>query len=131
MPQLDLIQWLKDEIEKNPLLELKMPPLKSSDQELLQIPSQLSSHDYLMGQIRELFSSDADQIIAQELLGMLDDRGFIVEPLEKISILFNQPLEQIEWLVSKLQTLDPPGIFARNLQESLLIQMKAARTYLL
>ena len=130
MPQLDLIQWLKDEIEKNPLLELKMPPLKSSDQELLQIPSQLSSHDYLMGQIRELFSSDADQIIAQELLGMLDDRGFIVEPLEKISILFNQPLEQIEWLVSKLQTLDPPGIFARNLQESLLIQMKKLQEHI-
>ncbi|HSX26404.1 MAG TPA: RNA polymerase factor sigma-54 [Chlamydiales bacterium] len=134
MPQLELGQWLRGEIEKNPLLELK--PSSKSSPLLGDLPSPPRLHDHLMRQVRESFRSPLDQMIAEELLEHLDERGFLSAPLEKIATFFQKPLSHIEAALSILQTFDPPGICARNLQESLLLQLKAqgalhSPTYLL
>jgi RNA polymerase sigma-54 factor len=64
-----------------------------------------------MIQIRERFSDPTDLKKALELLGQLDERGYLASPCADSPIL------------SVLQSLDPPGIFARDLKECLLLQL--------
>lgn len=114
MPQLDLGQWLMDEIERNPLLELDSIRSKKRFEE--ELPSPITLHEHLLTQIRENFLSRKDQLIAEEFLEHLDEKGFFTGSLEMSS--------NFE-ILSVLQTFDPPGIFARNLQEALLLQLRA------
>lgn len=110
MPQLDLAQWLEHEIEKNPLL--KMDP-KSGKYPLEKEPvASITLHEHLTNQVREQFSHQEDRRIAFGLMELLDEKGFL-------------PLEVPEGpVLSVLQSFDPPGIFARNLRETLLLQLK-------
>jgi len=120
MPQLDLSQWLMGEIERNPLLELN--PVRTTKRFEVEIPAPISLHEHLHTQIRENFTEGKDRLIAEEFVGYLDEKGFLTCSIETISQLFNRPVERI---LTTLQTFDPPGIFARNLQEALLIQLCA------
>lgn len=111
MPQQDLAQWLLNEIEKNPLLELKDQKLKhrfAGD-----FPARVSLYDHLNAQIRDHFLEPRDRKIAISLMHQLDERGYLPASIENSRIL------------KALQTFDPPGIFARSIQESLLIQLRA------
>jgi len=117
MPQQELAQWLLNEIEKNPLLELNSNSVKKRFD--FDLPSTVTLYEHLLAQIRENFSDLKDQLLAEVILENLDERGFITTPLEEIS---PKPAEKV---LAILQTFNPPGIFARNLQECLLIQLRA------
>lgn len=123
MPQLELAQWLEEEIEKNPLLE-RLPskyfPLPPAE-----IAAPISLYEHLMLQVRDHFSSSEEQEVAKKMIEQLDEKGFCTTPLETIAVLLEKPLSQIEKIFSVMQTFDPPGIFARTLQEALLLQLKA------
>src|SRR5579872_2131941 len=67
MPQADLSQWLMEEIERNPLLQLtssegRSRPLPDESQ----LPSPTTLYDRLAQQIRERFSSPLDRMIAED-----------------------------------------------------------------
>lgn len=111
MSQLELSQYLQNEIEKNPLLELDPPRHKKRFE--FDLPALPTLHEHLQTQIRENFSSPKDRRMAADLVNHLDERGFLTLETADAKIL------------SVLQTFDPPGIFARNLQEALLLQLKA------
>lgn len=117
MSQQELGLWLHSEIEKNPLLELK--PLSSKKRFEGDVPSSPTLYEHLQNQIRENFSEPEDRLLAGVFLEQLDERGFIACPLDTIS---RKPVETVLFV---LQTFDPPGIFARNLQEAFLLQLKA------
>ncbi|HSX10412.1 MAG TPA: RNA polymerase factor sigma-54 [Chlamydiales bacterium] len=113
MPQMELGQWLLSEIEKNPLLELAEPCSKPRFD--AEIPAPITLHEHLMSQIRENFPSPRERLLAEEFVEHLDERGFITGSLDTMDG---------ERILSVLQTFDPPGIFARNLQEAFLIQLR-------
>lgn len=124
MPQAELATLIHQEIEKNPLLELdsfSSRPLSHLPFETAAVPS---LRDHLLFQIREAFDHPRTREIAEEMIGYLDEKGFFTEPLERLTILFNVPILQLEEILSSLQGLDPPGIFARHLQEAFLIQLE-------
>lgn len=122
MPRLELAAWVEEEVEKNPLLEL------ISSKRSTQIPlgfeaaTPLSREEMLHRQIRELLLSSEEQKIAEKLVGLLDEKGFLSNPLDLLFVE-HDPLV-VRKTVSQLQTLDPPGIFAASLQEALLLQLK-------
>lgn len=120
MPQLELAQWIAAEVERNPILEMHTP--STSPRLLQEIASTPTLHEHLLRQIRENFSSPSERLIAEECIEHLDERGFLATPPETLSALFNRPIEPI---LATLQTFDPPGIFAQNLQEALLLQLRA------
>ncbi len=122
MPQIELAQWLNQEIEKNPLLQeitASKKPFHSED-----LPSPISLYDHLMSQIRESFSDSADRRIGEALIESLDEKGFLASPVEELAHSLQIPLERLLPILTTLQTFDPPGIFAKNLQDSLLLQLK-------
>lgn len=125
LSQQELIGVLFEEIEKNPLLELtsfSMASYKASSD--FEIVSKESLFEILNRQIRDTFSSMEQRKIAYHLLTYLDERGFFIGDLEAIAKLYPIKIENLNLILSNLQTFDPPGIFAKNLQEMWLIQLK-------
>lgn len=68
--------------------------------------------------------------IGLQLLGSIEADGYIRRDLEAImnDLAFSQNIEtteeELEEILYKIQTFDPPGIAARNLKECLLIQLE-------
>ncbi len=120
MPQQELAIWLQNEVEKNPLLEI---PEQVGVKEVDDIPHCPSLYEHLCKEMRETFSSHWELKVAEVLIGSLDDRGFLATPLEEIAALFQTKVENIEPILAKIHSFDPPGIGARDLQECLLIQL--------
>lgn len=86
--------------------------------------------DHLEWQLNLTPLNDRDRAIAHALLDAVDDRGYLTSSIEDIhSGLVDQseddPLEldEVEAVLHRLQHFDPPGVFARDLQECLLIQL--------
>lgn len=84
----------------------------------------------LLAQLRLLELSEKDLLIAEEIIGNLDDDGYLRCSLDVIrdgllTMGIEASREEIENVLEKIWYLDPPGVGARNLQECLLIQLNA------
>ena len=60
--------------------------------------------------------------IAAEIIGNLDDDGYLQATLDEIAETSGGSMEKVEEALTVVQDFDPPGIAARNLQECLLNQ---------
>ncbi len=91
---------------------------------LASIPTGETLAEMLLRQLEALITPD-DEPIAEQLVGNLNERGYLEISLEEIAQLLEVPLERIEYVLSQLHTLEPLGIGARNARECLLIQLRA------
>jgi RNA polymerase sigma-54 factor len=66
-----------------------------------------------------------DAQIAEQLVGNLNERGYLEVSPQEIAELLEVPLERVNYVHKQLQTLEPVGIGARNLRECLFIQLTA------
>lgn len=161
MPVTDLEQSIKDEIEKNPLLEEKethedpLPNIqedydneedelyededyryrerleydKNNDTHSPIISADDSSAEYLLDQLNFKNISERQMTICHEIIGSLDDNGYLCRSLDLISndMAFRQgidcSLQEIEDALLTIQSLEPAGVGARSLQECLSIQL--------
>ena len=83
--------------------------------------------DFLLWQVRLLDFSQEEVKIAEEIIGNIDDGGYFQGVLDEIAKNLNQPASKIEEILKRIQSLDPPGIGARNLQETLILQLTKKR----
>jgi RNA polymerase sigma-54 factor len=89
-----------------------------------------SLHESLLAQINLLNLDERKQIIAEYIIGNLDENGYLLRDLRSISddLLFQQHFEatslQMEDVLYEIQDLDPIGVGARDLQECLLLQLE-------
>lgn len=99
-----------------------------SDEELPSYEATLSKKpsltEHLLSQVGFTDFSDEEKIIASEIVGNLNDDGFLMSSVEEIAVKHKIPLERVEMVLYMLQELDPPGVCARNLRECLLIQIR-------
>lgn len=86
-----------------------------------------SLQEALLEQVRDSELEEADQPIAEALIGNIDDHGYLKATLEEVAGTTGAPLEQVSEVLQIIQTFDPPGVAARNLQECLLLQMRRAK----
>ena len=100
------------------------------DEKVIPIKAELSLHEILMDQLSMLALEEHAYKIAEQIIGSLDDDGYLRRALQSIAddLAFKQSMNvnvaEIEVLLQKVQQFDPPGIGARNLQECLLLQLK-------
>ncbi|MPM77253.1 RNA polymerase sigma-54 factor [bioreactor metagenome] len=89
-----------------------------------------SLSDSLHEQIGLLQLDDQRQLIAEYIIGNLDENGYLQRDLQSISddLLFQQQIEvsplQMEDVLYEIQDLEPAGVGARNLRECLLLQLE-------
>lgn len=90
--------------------------------------------DALMQQFGYLRLSDEQRVIGLQLLGSIESDGYIRRSMQAIvnDLAFSQNVfvdaDEIEDVLHKIQTFDPPGIAARDLQECLLLQLRRKDT---
>lgn len=84
--------------------------------------SSLFSH--LLKQAIETFDAPGDRLIAEALIGNLDERGFLTVPLDEIASMLKCDLADLKRVLEAIRTFHPCGVGARGLQESLLIQLQ-------
>ena len=90
--------------------------------------SEVSLKDHLLSQLPLAFRNPTDRLIAQFLIDMVDEAGYLTEP-SGVAEKLGTRAEHVEAVLAKLQTFDPPGVFARNLAECLALQLKDQNRY--
>ncbi|TDK35343.1 RNA polymerase factor sigma-54 [Rhizobium deserti] len=88
------------------------------------VAGHLTLRDHLNHQIPFLLGKASDRLVAQHLVDQLDQAGYMHGDLCELAAQFGKPVEELEALLGSLQTLDPPGVFARSLSECLAIQLR-------
>jgi RNA polymerase sigma-54 factor len=88
------------------------------------IPTGETLAEALLQQLEALVSPD-DAPIAEQLVGNLNERGYLDIGIGEVAEHLHVPVERVEYVLSQLQTLEPLGIGARDLRECLLIQLRA------
>ena len=81
--------------------------------------------DKLLQQLRILCDDEKLVEIGEYIIGSLDDRGFLSIELSEVVNVFGVEPERAEEALRAVQSLEPAGIGARDLPESLLIQLRA------
>ncbi|GIW40180.1 MAG: RNA polymerase sigma-54 factor [Candidatus Binatia bacterium] len=82
--------------------------------------------DYLLEQLRMQHLDEAEEAAVSLILGNLDKNGYLQSSTEDIAFQSRQDLEVVERALERVQSLDPPGVGARNLRECLLLQLRAS-----
>ena len=89
-----------------------------------------SFNELMIQQLGLLKLDDEEQKIAEQLIGSLDDDGYLRREVTSIidDLAFRQNIEtnekQVNKLILQIQQFDPPGVCARNLQECLMLQLR-------
>jgi len=143
LPILSLEKRVEEELEENPALEeeeeeeeenitiYKKAGGNNQDFENIQIEdSSYSIQEHLAKQLINLNLPEETLFLINYLINSLDDNGFLNRDLYSISsdLLANEGRtyteKELQLALEVLQRLDPSGIGAKNLQESLLLQLK-------
>lgn len=95
------------------------------------MPYQSSMAEHLRDQIGMLDLDETEALIAEQIIGSIDEDGYLRRPIDSIvdDIMFSQGLmltdDDVEAVLKRIQRLDPVGIGSRDLQECMLVQLEA------
>ncbi len=110
--------------EDNPIrdtYDASAPPMRSLAETLAEKPS---LRDHLLSQIHMDFPDPVERMIAAAMVDLLDEAGYLPPDLDLARTQLGVTPELFETVISKLQRLDPAGVFARSLKECLRIQLR-------
>ena len=85
-----------------------------------------SLQEHLLEQVRMSDLDGAQRAVAEQIVGNVDDRGYLQLALEELSFSTGIPVETIAEVLRVVQTFTPPGVAARDLRECLLLQLDRA-----
>jgi RNA polymerase sigma-54 factor len=88
------------------------------------VAARVTLADHLNEQIGLLIEDPREQLIARFLADGLNEAGYLALELDQVAEQLGASVEVIEAVLAKLQTLDPPGLFARTVKECLAIQLR-------
>ena len=92
--------------------------------------SEKTLHEFLTDQIGELNLDNTQLLIADYIVYSIDEKGYLTRTAAEIAddvtfkenVMVDEP--QVQQVLEAIQTLDPPGIAARDPQECLLLQLR-------
>ncbi len=85
-----------------------------------------SLQEHLLEQVRLSELTETQRAIAEQVVGNVDERGYLQASLEEIAYSAGVPVEQVAEVLKVVQTFNPPGVAARDLRECLLLQLERA-----
>jgi RNA polymerase sigma-54 factor len=78
--------------------------------------------EHLLSQLFLSPCTNLERLIAEYLIGNMDDKGYIQVSLEEVAARLNVSAVEVSRVLNLVQSFDPPGVGARNLEECLMIQ---------
>jgi RNA polymerase sigma-54 factor len=122
---------IRDYLDEDDVAEYKLYSNLSNDEKYdAPISDSLGFIDYLLSHFRLLNNCEIELSIGEIIIGNIDEDGYLQRELPAIvdDLAFSQniftDLKTVENVLKKIQSLDPPGVAARNLQECLLLQLQ-------
>lgn len=82
--------------------------------------------EQLYGQARALFGHGKQLEQAEQIIGSIDDRGYLKSSLSEIALWSGFAEKELEETLKVIQTFEPFGVGSRSLQELLLLQLERA-----
>ena len=79
--------------------------------------------DRLLEQLGMEVKDEKDRKIGEFIIGSINDDGFLEMSDDEIASNLDVPIEDVTRMIESIQRFDPPGVAARDLRESLLIQL--------
>ncbi len=145
----ELCEYLKEQQEKNPLVELVMPEILPTARPAerrrggslgtggaggalggLDLPGieettaqSVSLREHLLQQVDVDIMGQAEKAIATEIVESIDPDGYIRRDLEEIADFLGVPLSRVEIVLAQVQGFEPTGVGARDLSECLFLQL--------
>ena len=86
-----------------------------------------SLNDHLMAQIGELDFSEEEKALASQVIGNIDEKGYLRSTVSEIAASTQNSEEAVEDILDVVQRLDPSGVGALDLKDCLLIQLRNGR----
>ena len=122
-PEMDKIDWedyLGDDMEYVPKSS------REQRQEILDRGPALEKtlYDHLTEQLSFVKIAPEDRILGDYIIGNIDERGYLCVSTQEMAEELSIPPDRVERMLDVIQTFDPPGVGARSLKESLLIQLR-------
>lgn len=126
--ELDINDYLRDDDYSG----YKMQGDGDGDEDDREMPMAMgtSLQELLLTQLGYLGLDEKQSNIGKQLIGSIENDGYIRRELDAIvnDLAFSQGIdttvEEVENILKKIQSFDPAGIAARNLQECLLLQLE-------
>lgn len=134
MQQEEFETWVQQQIENNPLLisleEGTTAPISREEERAAAhghtwedlIPAQKSLYAHLIDQVLFTFSEQSQIDFATWVIGSLDQRGLLDSDLEEYPGFL--PFAEKLSVLKAIHNMDPIGVGATNVQETLLIQLE-------
>ncbi len=111
--------YLDDGYKSRAPSEVKeLPPIENT------LSTAQSLSDYLLWQLSLQTEDEQLREIGTAIIGNLDDDGYLVASVEEIAGMGDWPVTDVERALQHVQTLDPIGVAARDLQECLWLQIR-------
>ena len=127
--EIDIDQYLSD--DDIPSYRLYTNNYSSDDQErTIPLSGGISFHQSLLQQMGNLILNEDEMLIAEFLIGSIDDSGYLRRSDDELidDLAFTQNIftdkKQLSKIIRSVQSLDPPGVGARSLQECLKLQLE-------
>jgi RNA polymerase sigma-54 factor len=96
----------------------ELPPIENT------LSTAASLADHLFWQLSLQTHDDRVKEIGRAIIGNLDDDGYLVASVEEIAAMGEWPVADVEKALQHVQTFDPIGVAARDLQECLWLQIR-------
>lgn len=127
--QLGLYEKIKDEVENNPILEIKNNGKefiynKKTVDFLKFSYDEYNLYDELFFQLNMSNISEFYKYIGGLIINSIDENGYLKENLENIKCKFKLETVDILNVLKIVQSFEPKGIGARNLKECLVLQIE-------
>jgi RNA polymerase sigma-54 factor len=154
MSQLELVEAIEQELEENPILEAtEQEPAEEQEEEEENteefferytsseeftgredkeypdyeniVKKTYNLRDYLRWQIGLSIFDSTERIASEWIIENIDDNGYLADQISEISKASGYTTELLEGVLNKVQKLDPAGVGARDLRESVFLQYEA------
>lgn len=155
LSQLELTETIEQELEENPILEVKEKeeekeePVReevdmteflnryTSSEEFMGrndreypdyeniVKKPSNLRDYVRWQVGLSAFDPNERVVAEWIIENIDDNGYLAYPIPEIAKSSEFSVELLENVLTKIQKLDPPGIGARSLKECIYLQYEA------
>jgi RNA polymerase sigma-54 factor len=111
--------YLDDGYRPHTPTEVKeLPPIENT------LSTTTSLSDHLLWQLSMQSDDPLMREIGEAIVGNLDDDGQLVATVEELAAMGPWPIEEVERALKLVQSFDPIGVAARDLQECLLLQIR-------
>jgi len=118
----------QDSILQSTHLRSENPMSRSGSGEAPDIDQYVSTQITLSGHLAEqagfLVTEPGERLIARNLIDNLDERGYLASDCQSIADQLGCASSLVEEVLLRIQGCEPVGVFARNLSECLMLQLR-------